>query len=151
MHNRVVMILAAVAAATFAACSSSTSPAPTLAGTWHVSLGTMDSGNVTPTSFDVVVTASADTFVVSVPTLTWSVGSVVFDSLDRIAVTQDTIVSITERIAASAHVCDYVIFGGKLNAARDSMHQSFISVGDTDMTGTYICIPRAQATITAHK
>ena len=63
-----------------AACNSSTSPNATVVGTWHVSVGAVDSGSVAPTTFNFVVTASGDSFLITAPTLTWSVGTLTFDS-----------------------------------------------------------------------
>ena len=72
------------------ACSSSTAPKPTVAGTWHVALGALTSGSLSPASFDVVVPSSGS--VVTMPGLTWSVGSVLFDSVPSIPVFSDTTV-----------------------------------------------------------
>lgn len=151
MRNRLLTLLLVISAAGWVACSNSNGPAPTIAGTWHVAIGTMNTGTITPTNFDVTLTASKDTFLASVPDLTWTGGPTVYDTLTGVSVVLDSQVSIIERTKSSTRVCDYVVLGGRVNAARDTLHNAFISVEDTDMTGTYLCVPKAEGNITAHK
>jgi hypothetical protein len=146
-----MLVLMIGAAAVAAACSSSTGPKPTMAGTWHVTMGSMDNGSITPTSFDMLIAASKDTFVAALPTLTWSIGSLAFDSAVDTFVYNDSDIVIQAQIAGSPHVCDYVEIDGDFNAARDTLRHAHISVGDTDVTMTYVCKPRAQGTLTVHK
>jgi len=147
---RVAVILAA--AGLWIACSDSNGPAPTIAGTWHVTVGALDSGTISPSSFDAVVTASGDSFLAKVPHLTWSVGSLEFDTLAGVAVTEDSFIVISAQSMSSTRTCDFVGVGGRANVARDTLHGAFFSVIDTDMTGAYICKPKAQgSSVTVHK
>lgn len=145
---RIAFTLAA-AGAVWLACSDSSGPPPTLAGTWHVSLGTLNSGTISPSTFDVVLTASGDSFLATVPPLTWSVGSVVFDTLVSVAVAEDSFLVVSEQ--SSPRTCDFVALTGRANAARDTLHGVEVAVSDTDNTGVYICKPQAQGSATAHK
>lgn len=146
--SRIALTLAA-AGALWIGCSDSNGPAPNLAGTWHVSIGTLDNGTISPSTFDVVLTASGDSFVATIPHLTWSVGSVAFDTLVAVAVEEDSFVVISEQ--SSARTCDFVALAGRANAARDTIHSATFAVEDTDNTGVYICKPKAQGSVTAHK
>jgi len=149
MRKTRIAFTLATAGALWLACSSSTGPAPTLAGTWHVSVGTLNSGTISPSTFDVVLTASGDTFLATIPHLTWSVGSQAFDTLVAVAVEEDSFVVITEQ--SSARTCDFVAVTGRANAARDTLHSGSFEVADTDNTGAFICKPKAQGSATAHK
>lgn len=146
------VLAVAVAGGLWLGCSSSSSgPAPTMAGTWHVSLGTLNNGALTPASFDAVVRTAGDTFSVTIPTLTWNLGPVNYDSAPGFEVVQDSFVSFQEMIPGSAHVCDFVAITGRANAARDTIHSATVSLGDTDNTGVYICKPKAQGSATVTK
>lgn len=151
MRTRLLTLLLAVSAAGWVACSNSTGPKPTMAGTWHVVTGTLNAGNLNPTTFTFEISASKDTFVATLPSLTWSIGPETFDSAVSMGVVEDSIVAIQEQISGSPHVCDYIAIVGTLNAARDSLHSAVIVVGDTDATMTYICKPKATGSITAYK
>ena len=146
--TRIAFTLAA-AGAVWLACSDSNGPAPNLAGTWHVSVGTLDNGTISPATFDVVLTASGDTFLATIPHLTWSIGSEVFDTLVSVGVEEDSFLVVSEQ--SSARTCDFVALAGRANAARDTIHAATFAVEDTDNTGVYICKPKAQGSATAHK
>src|SRR5258708_2051965 len=113
---RMALVLAAAGGLWFG-CSNSTGPAPTLAGTWHVSVGTLTAGTISPSSFDVVVTASGDSFLATIPTLTWSVGPVAYDTLASVEVVFDSNMVFLERPATSSRTCDFVLMGGNANTA----------------------------------
>jgi len=147
--TRVVLVVAA-AGALWLGCSNSTGPAPTLAGTWHVTFGAI-TGGINPTTFDAVVTASGDSFLVTLPTLTWGTGPVSFDTLASIVVADDSSVVFVERTSSSTRTCDFIAFGGNANAARDTIHTASLFVQDTDNTGVYICKPKASGSATVHK
>jgi len=146
---RVAVILAA--AGLWIACSDSNGPAPTIVGTWHVTVGTLSSGTISPSTFDAVITASGDSFLATLPRLTWSTGPVVFDSIAAVGVAEDSFLVITPQSTTSTRTCDIIALGGRANAARDTLHGGYLSVIDTDMTGAFICKPKAQASVTAHK
>jgi len=150
MRKAGVALMLAAAGGLWIGCSSSTGPAPTLVGTWHVTLGAI-TGGINPTTFDAVVRASGDSFLVTMPSLTWGTGPVSFDTLASISVVDDSNVAIVERTSSSTRVCDFVVLGGNANAARDTLHGASFIVADTDMTGAYICKPKAQGSATAHK
>jgi len=148
---RIAFVLAAAGGVWFG-CSNSTGPAPTIAGTWHVTIGALDSGTISPSTFDAVVTASGDSFLAKVPRLTWSVGPLVFDSIAAVAVAQDSFIVISAQSLSSPRTCDFVGVGGRANTARDTLHSAFFAVEDTDNTGAFICKPKAQgSSVTVHK
>src|SRR6266540_3800164 len=100
MRNmKVALILAA--AGLWIACSDSNGPAPTITGTWHVTVGTLTSGTISPSTFDAVITASGDSFLATVPHLTWSTDSGVFDTFASVAVTEDSFLLITAQRSTS--------------------------------------------------
>ena len=146
--TRIAFTLAA-AGAVWLACSDSNGPAPNLAGTWHVSIGTLNSGTISPSTFDIVLTASGDTFLATIPHLTWSIGSVVFDTLVSVGVEEDSFLVVSEQ--SSPRLCDYVAITGRANTSRDTLHGAVFAVADTDSTGVYICKPKSQGSATAHK
>lgn len=145
---KVALIVAA--AGLWIACSDSNGPAPTVAGTWHVVLGAI-TGGINPTTFDAVVTASGDTFLVTMPSITWGTGPVTFDTLASVTVTEDSFVVISEQTSSSLHVCDFVEVAGIANKARDALHSAVLVIGDTDMTGAYICKAKASGSATMQK
>ncbi|HTI04022.1 MAG TPA: hypothetical protein VL549_01795 [Gemmatimonadales bacterium] len=148
---RMVFLLAAAGSFWLACSSSSSGPAPTLAGTWHVTFGAMYYGGMNPSSFDAGVTPSGDTFHVTLPSLAWSIGPVTFDSAPEFVVTQDSFVLFDEMIRGSAHVCDFVSITGIVNRARDTVRQATVVVGDTDNTGVYVCKPKSSGPATVTK
>jgi len=56
-----------------------------------------------------------------------------------------------ERPATSSRTCDFVLMGGNANTARDTIHSAIFDVLDTDMTGAYICKPKAIGSASVHK
>ena len=151
MRNRTMMVLTALFAAGWVACSNSTGPKPTIAGTWHVVTGAMSVGFLNPTTFDIVISASKDTFVAAVPTIAYSVGPMMFDSAVNMFVYNDSQVVITAQVGGSPHICDWIAISGTFNPGRDTLKHGMISVGDTDVSMTYVCIPKAQGSITSYK
>ena len=151
MRNTRIAVLLAAAGSLWLGCSSSDGPAPTMAGTWHVTFGTLNNGFIHPPTIDPVVQASGDSFLVTLPTITWSVGVVAYDSAAEFVVTQDSFVVFDEMIRGSAHVCDFVAISGIVNQSRDTVRNAIVIVGDTDNTGTYICKPKSSGTATVTK
>ncbi len=143
--------LVLAAGAVWMSCSSS-STAPqkaSFAGVWHVSTGTLTRGSLTPTSFDFTVTASADTFIVSLPSLNWSVGPVVLDGKTWFQVSTDSthFGFLKGSVAAG---CGYAFVYGAVNAARDSLSSVVVEVGDsTDAQQN--CWPQSTGTGTVNK
>src|SRR5262249_47577204 len=67
------------------ACGNSSAPAPTFAGTWHVTTGSI-AGILAPTAFDVVVRAvGKDSFAVTFPTVTWTPNGTDFVTYNGVA------------------------------------------------------------------
>ena len=153
MRKMKAVLVVAVAGGLWLACSSSDNagPAPTLAGTWHVTFGAMYYGGINPSSFDAGVTASGDSFLVALPSLAWNIGPVTFDSAAEFVVNQDSFVSFDEMIRGSAHVCDFVAIFGIVNRSRDTVRQATVVVGDTDNTGIYICKAKSSGPATVTK
>jgi hypothetical protein len=153
MHNRVVMILAAVAAAAFAACSSSTAPSgPSLTGTWHVSAISVGSGSVSPTSFSFTVSGSPGSYTVTAPTLTWSTIPVTFDSVAFAGVFSDSsIFGITKLAKSPTQHCEGIEFYGTKNAGLDTLTSVGVLIAYSDTSAGGFCTPVATGTATIHK
>lgn len=152
MRNKRVVFLLAAAGSLWLACSSSSSgPAPTMAGTWHVTFGAMYYGGMNPSSFDAGVTASGDSFHVTLPSLAWNIGPVTFDSAAEFVVTQDSFVVFDEMVRGSAHVCDFVAISGIVNRSRDTVRNATVMVADTDNTGVYVCKEKSAGPATVTK
>lgn len=134
-------------------CSSSTAPKPSIAGTWHVSLGTLNAGTISPTSFDVTVNQSGSTYTVTMPTLTWS-GGLVFDSGPNLEGFSDTtyagFVAFTH--APHSHVCEILAIAGIKNAALDTLHSAQLGIVSTDsIVGGYCPAPSVLGAATVTK
>jgi len=147
------LITGAVLAGLVVGCSSSTAPKPTLAGTWHVSLGALTSGTIAPTSFDVTVAQSGNSYTVTMPTLTWS-GGLVFDSGANVEAFSDTTFAgfIAFTHAPHAHLCEFVAIAGVKNAGLDTLTAAAIGVESADtIPGSYCPIPTVTGSATVHK
>ncbi len=122
--KRVLLALAAAGGvAVSLSCSSSTSPAASATGTWHVSVASMNSGSVSPTTFDIVVTKSGSAYSGTVPTVAY--GSVTMNGGDTVEVMHDTLVAVKMNADTTSmiSVCDPpvgVAIFVTLNAAMDS-------------------------------
>ena len=147
---RAALVLCA-GAAWMSCSSSSTAPKKaSFAGVWHVSTGALTRGTLSPTSFDVTVTASADTFIVSMPTLTWSVGPVVFDGQMWFNASTDS-AHFGILKGSVAQSCGFVYVNGTVNAARDSLSGVAVEVGDSLDIPSNTCEPQATGAGTANK
>ncbi len=143
--------LVLVAGAAWMSCSSSsTAPKkPTFAGVWHVTTGALTRGTLSPTAFDFTVTASADSFVVSVPTLGWSVGPLTLDGPSWFQVSTDS-THFGFLKGSVAQSCGFAFVYGVINAARDSLSSVVVEVGDsTDVMQN--CWPQSNGSGTANK
>src|SRR5258708_17261238 len=121
---RVALIIAA--AGLWTGCSSSDGPAPTVAGTWHVSGGTLSAGrSFTPVSFDVTVTASGDTFLASMPTVRLYNGPTLVATYDSgaqaIRYSDTTQFGFGEYSVAPMVTCEFMEFLGTKNSKRDTL------------------------------
>ena len=83
--KRVVLLGLPLLAPALVGCSDSTTPSPTIAGTWKVTIQSVRTGTLTPSQFDVVITpATESTFTVVMPPIVWSVGPVTYDTIAQI-------------------------------------------------------------------
>jgi hypothetical protein len=148
---RVALILAAVGL--WLACSDSGGPAPTFAGTWHVTIGPVGTGNLSPTSLDVVVTAAGnDSFHVTIPAMTWSIGPVVYDGAPTIPPFSDTTYwGFSVAPSNPTQRCDDVLFIGQKNAGKDTLTSAVVQVFHSDTVAGGYCTAQAEGSITAHK
>jgi hypothetical protein len=151
---RVALIIAA--AGLWTGCSSSDGPAPTVAGTWHVSGGTLTGGrSFTPTSFDVTVTASGDTFLASMPTVHLYNGPTLVATYDSgaqaIKFADTTQFGFGEAATGSSLRCKFIDIFGTKNSKRDTLTSAGAAAfyGDT-VTGGY-CSPNFTGNVTIHK
>jgi hypothetical protein len=139
--------------AVLSACSSSTAPKPSLAGTWHVTLGALNSGTLSPASFDVTVKQSGSNYTVTMPTLTWT-GGLVFDSGPNIEGFSDTTETgfIAFTHGPHAHICQFVAVGGFKNASLDTLSSAGVIVENVDtIPGGYCARGTVSGTATVHK
>ncbi len=146
---RAALVLCA-GAAWMSCSSSSTAPKKaSFAGVWHVTVGSLTRGSISPSTFDVTVTASADTFVVSVPTLTWSLGPVTLDGSSWFQVSTDS-THFGFLKGSVAQSCGYAFVYGTINSARDSLSSIVVQVGDSTDTQQN-CWPQSYGSGTANK
>src|ERR1041385_4796143 len=108
-------------------CSSSPAPKPSMAGTWHVSLSGLNSGTLSPSSFDVTVSHSGSNYAVTMPTLTWS-GGLTFDSGPNLEGFSDTTQAgfIAFTHAPHAHLCQFVAVFGTKNSGFDTLSSASV-------------------------
>ena len=120
-------------AAVSAACSGPTSPAPTIAGTWHVTVQSVDSGTLTPTTFTVLITpATESTFTVTMPPIVWSEGPVSYDTLPKITRFQDDSPDSTLAFEEWCRTLKCVLtFRARMNQGRDTLTSGSLLFWDT--------------------
>jgi len=124
-----------------AACGDSNGPAPTFAGTWHVTTGSIV-GTLSPTVFDVVITAVGhDSFTVTFPTITWTNGSnvVTYDGVAGLTTFSDTTTyGFHKAPSTPTQRCQWVEISGHKNAGRDTLTSAIVDVASSDtMPGGY--------------
>ena len=126
-------IPSAILAGLVAGCSSATAPKPSLVGTWHVALGMLNSGTISPARFDVKVTQSGNTFLVTMPKLAWS-GGLIFDSGPALAgFTDSTKAGFTEFTRAPhSLLCEWVSIYGTRNSGVDTLRGASIVIENND-------------------
>lgn len=145
------------AALAWTACSSNSSagPTPTLAGTWHINIQTLDSGSVSPSSFDVSVKASGSSYTVSMPILSWS-GKLTFNAPTFITFSTDTLAGFGSEVFGlnAFGACGTVEFYGRPDANKDSLEHASIAIFDSlaDLGGgSFACAKRWTGSISARK
>jgi hypothetical protein len=151
---RVALIIAA--AGLWTGCSSSDGPAPTVAGTWHVSGGTLTGGrSFTPTSFDVTVTASGDTFLASMPTVHLYNGPTLVATYDSGA--QAIKISDTTKFGFGAYAtgsslrCKFIEMFGTKDSKRDTLTSAVAEAFYADTVSGGYCSPNFTGNVTIHK
>ncbi len=109
-----------VAAALASACSkSSTQPPPSVAGTWHVTVGTLTQGAVNPPTFDITLSQQGTTYTGTMPNgLGWMGMS--FDSLPDVEVHGDSLYAALDAAPQWTQACAQLGLVAKFNAARDT-------------------------------
>lgn len=145
MRRPPVAVLVAVGAiALTLACSSSTSPKPTYAGTWVVTSGAFDLGALSPASFTVTVRqVAADSYTVALPALTWTSVPETYDSLPEVIRFADTTsFGFVELRRSPTRLCDEIEIYGRGNATRDTLETARIYVFDTaTVSNQLMCVP----------
>jgi len=113
-------ILALTAIAAVAACSDSTSPAPTFLGTWHVKVSSFSVDTLQPNPFTITLSAgNGDTLRVAMAPVQWDHGpNYVFDSVVTKAVPSGDQVSLIEKDEADQY---YLGLLGNANVKRDTI------------------------------
>lgn len=140
------------AAALIAACSSSTSPKPSFAGTWHVAVqGSLTSGTLAPDTFSVVVNqVKTDSYTVTMPSLTWS--SLTFDSgASVIRFTDTTMFGFGAGTHSPTQHCQFIEFFGTKNKSADTLTSAFAEFFNSDTIPGGYCQSVAQGVLTIHK
>lgn len=133
-------------------CSSSTAPKPSIAGTWHVTLSTLNSGTMAPTSFDVKVKQSGSGYLVTMPALMWS-GGLTFDSGPALAVFTDSTKAGFTELAHGPHavLCESVSIYGTKNPGLDTLSGASIVIEDNDTIPGGCPLPTLGGPATVHK
>jgi len=150
-------ILPLVGVAALVACSSSdnTAPTPTLAGTWHVSIQSLDSGTITPSTFDVNVKSSGSGYVVSMPTLVWSGGMTFNAPASLVAFSTDTLAGFGTQVFGLNYfaACGAIEIYGRPSSNKDSLANAKLLIADTmiSLSGSPACQGRWHGTISAKK
>lgn len=142
------------AAALIAACSSSTSPKPSLAGTWHIAVqGSLTSGALSPETLSVTVTqVKADSYTVSMPGVAWSVGPLLFDSGAVAGVFADTSqFGFGEFPTNRTQHCQFIQFFGTKNQGLDTLGSAYVELFNSDTSVGGYCTSVAQGVVTIHK
>jgi hypothetical protein len=139
---------------TWVACSESTSPTPSVSGTWQVTVQSLDSGALAPSTFSVVITPSKDTYVVTMPTLTWNRARDTYDTFPHILrYGNDTAPASTFGVEeyCSGLLCS-AGFIGRMNRTRDTVAVGNILFFDTVTVNNTLNLQIiAGGTFTAHK
>jgi hypothetical protein len=115
------------------ACAETSSPRPTIAGTWHVIVQRVDSGTLTPSIFTVVIrVATESTFTVTMPPLVWSEGPVRYDTIAQITRFQgdspDSTLTFEEWCKS---ITCAVTFRAIMNQTRDTLPSGTLQFWDT--------------------
>ena len=135
------------------ACSDTNAPMPTKAGTWQMRASPLNPGTITPSTFQAIVTAVNDTFIVSMPPLVWS-GGQTYDTLSRpVFIGGDTAPASTFAITewCRSLTC-FITFVGLMNPGRNSVSSGIVTLYDsTTSSGFLSYIQVASGTFTAHK
>lgn len=138
-----------------AACSSSTSPKPSLAGTWHVSLQGLIATHVTPETLTVTVTqVNATSYHVTMAAIGWGDVPETFDSGAAVLTSQDTTVfGFAEYPTAQNRtaICNFVSFQGTKNSGLDTLTSASIALFNSDTVPGGYCTPTLEGTVTIHK
>ena len=124
------------------ACSEPGGPGSTVVGRWHVTTFALGFGTLSPATFDVVVTAvGSDSFKVSMPAITWSIGPVVFDSTTGLLAFSDTANYGFYRLAShKTAYCQFIDVWGRRNAAQDTLRSATVQVISGDTTASGFCV-----------
>lgn len=137
-----------------AACGDSSAPAPTMAGTWHVTTGSI-AGILAPTAFDVVVRAvGKDSFAVTFPTVTWTPNGTDFVTYNGVAgltlFTDTSQYGFWKAPSTPTQRCQWVGVRGGKNAGRDTLLLAIVEVANSDtMPGGYCqTVTSGSATVT---
>lgn len=139
-----------LAIAALAACQSSFAPDPALIGNWEVTFDTLSKGSLAPNPVTVTVGQTQNGYTATIPSLTWvepAAGGAVFDSGPGIAVLGHTITFRLFVGPTNSENCRYVLFGGQLNAAKDSVPAGEVDVYDPASDMNAACFGRGNATL----
>ncbi len=129
MKGRIVSSLAVVAAgALWISCSSSTGPAASAAGVWHVTVGALNSGSVSPSTFDITVTQVGNSYGLVMPALTYN--GATFNTADTAIVSHDSLLGAAANVDTimTSGACNPATSAGfivTMNAARDTASGTF--------------------------
>jgi hypothetical protein len=140
MKRRAVLTVLALVCA----CSDAASPGAGATATWRVSTFGLGSGTLSPATFDVVVrTVGSDSFQVTMPPITWSVGPVVFDSTMGLIQFTDTANYGFFRLAShKTAYCQFVDVWGRKNAGQDTLTSATVQVISGDTAAGGFCVVR---------
>ena len=153
MRKRLVAFTLALASGLWLACSKDNA-APNLEGAWLVNLGALDSGTVSPSTFEMRVWAVGDSYVVSMPILTWSGGPFTYNSrpgaLKFAGGVADTAAGFYEGVSGLGCAKSIEIVGS-VDQAKDTLFNARFAIIDSLNLINHICYPSHTTTATAHK
>lgn len=126
----------------------------TLEGTWIVNLGALDSGTVSPSSFEMKVWAVGDSYVVSMPMITWSGGPTTYTGRPGVipfaGAAADTMAGFYEEVVGYACAKSFQL-RGTVHPTKDTLFNAQFVIYDSLNTSSHICYPSHTTTATAHK
>jgi len=137
-----------LAIALVAGCTNTFAPDPAVLGDWEVTFDTLSKGSLTPNPVIVTVGLNQNGYTATIPNLIWNdpaAGGAVFDSGPGVAVQGSTLAFRLFVGPTNSENCRWVLFGGQLNATKDSVPAGEVNVYDPASDTAAACFGRGSA------